>query len=197
MAHAVHHRFTFAEYVALDEDSRTKHEFLGGQVWAMSGGTPEHAAISMNIGAMLTNALRGRPCRTYSSDLRVRVPSTGLGTYPDVTVICGRVELDPEDPKKHTVLNPCLIVEVLSPSTEDYDRGEKLGHYKTIPELSEIVLVAHDRHEVEIVRREADGSWSREIARDGESLRLVSIGCELLVREVYRDPLASGGLASE
>ncbi len=96
----------------------------------------------------------------------MRVQATGLGTYPDVTVICGHLELDPEDPKKHTALNPRVLVEVLSPSTEDYDRGEKLGHYKKIPAVSEIVLVAHDRHEVEIVRREADGSWSREIARE-------------------------------
>lgn len=189
MAHAAHHRFTFEEYLALEDDSGTKHEFLGGQVWAMSGGTPEHAAVSMNIGALLSNELRGKPCRTYSSDLRVRVQATGLGTYPDVTVIGGRLELDPEDPKKHTAINPRVVVEVLSPSTEDYDRGDKLGHYKQIPSLAEIVLVGHDRREVEIVRREADGTWSREIARDGDVVRLTSLGCELPVEEVYRNPL--------
>jgi uncharacterized RDD family membrane protein YckC len=89
-----------------------------------------------------------------------------------VTVICDRLELDPEDPKKHTAINPRVLVEVLSPSTEDYDRGEKLGHYKTIPSVAEVMLVAHDRREVEIVRREADGSWSRQIARDGDVARL-------------------------
>lgn len=189
MAHAAHHRFTFDEYLTLEGDSGAKHEYLAGQVWAMAGGTPEHAAVSMNVGALLTNALRGKPCRVYSSDLRVRVQATSLGTYPDVTVICGQVELDAADAKKHTVCNPRVLVEVLSASTEDYDRGEKLGHYKQIPSLTEVVLVAHDRHEVEIVRREPDGSWSREIARKGEVARLTSIDCELPVDEIYRDPL--------
>ena len=191
MTQAAHHTFTFDEYLVLEQDSGIKHEFLGGQVWAMSGGTPEHAAVTANVTALLSNGLRSQPCRTYSSDLRVRVQATGLGTYPDVTVICGHLELDPEDPKKHTAINPRVLVEVLSPSTEDYDRGEKLGHYKKIPTVAEVVLVAHDRQEVEIVRREADGSWSREIARAGEIARLVSIGCELPVAEIYRDPLVS------
>jgi Uma2 family endonuclease len=108
-----------------------------------------------------------------------------------VTVICSKVELDPADSKQHTALNPKLIVEVLSPSTEDYDRGEKLGNYKQIPSLLEVVLVAHDRPEVEVVRREADGSWSRHIARESGAVRLESIACELLVAEIYLDPLAS------
>jgi Uma2 family endonuclease len=189
MIQAAHHIFTFDEYLVLEQDSGIKHEFLGGQVWAMSGGTPEHAAVTANVTTLLSNALRNQACRTYSSDLRMRVQATGLGTYPDVTVICGHLELDPEDPKKHTAINPRVLVEVLSPSTEDYDRGEKLGHYKKIPTVAEVVLVAHDRQEVEIVRREADGSWSREIARAGEVARLASIGCELPVAEIYRDPL--------
>ena len=191
MATAAHHRFTFGEYIALEAQSAIKHEFLGGQVWAMAGGAPEHAALSMSIGTLLTNALRGKPCPMFGSDLRVRVLATGLGTYPDVTVICGRLELDPEDPKGHTAVNPRVIVEVLSPSTEDYDRGEKLGHYKQIPSVTEIVLVAHDRREVEVVRREADGSWSRAIAGSGAVAVLSSIDCGLPVSEIYRDPLAS------
>src|SRR5205809_1106015 len=109
MGRSAHHHFTFGEYVRLEEDSGTKHEFLGGQVWAMAGETRQHAAISMNVSTLLTNALRGKPCRTYSSDLRVRVQATGLATYPDVTVIGGRAELDPEDPKKHTAVNPRVI----------------------------------------------------------------------------------------
>ncbi|MEO8180135.1 MAG: Uma2 family endonuclease [Deltaproteobacteria bacterium] len=191
MAQAVHHRFTFEEYVRLEEDSGTKHEFVAGNVFAMSGGTPEHAAITANVARLLGNALEHEPCRVFSPDLRVRVAATGLGTYPDVTVICAQLELDPADPKQHTALNPKLIVEVLSPSTEDYDRGDKLGNYKQIPSLEEVVLVAHDRSEVEVVRREADGSWSRHIARANEAVKLISIGCELPVVEIYRDPLAS------
>jgi Uma2 family endonuclease len=146
--------------------------------------------VIANVSTLLNNGLRGKPCRTYSSELRVRVQATGLGTYPDVLVICGRLELDPEDAKKQTAINPRLIVEVLSPSTEDYDRGEKLGQYKRIPTLAEVVLVAHDRREIEIVRRETDGSWSREIAREDQVARLRSVECDLPVGEVYFDPLA-------
>jgi Uma2 family endonuclease len=123
----------------------------------------------------------------------VRVAATGLGTYADVTVICGRLELDPADPKRHTATNPKVLVEVLSPSTEDYDRGDKLGNYKLISTLAEVVLVAHDRREIEVVRREDDGSWSRHIARAGESVELISLGCALSVSEIYRDPLAASG----
>ncbi len=192
MAHAAHHRFTFDEYLRVEEDSGTKHEFVSGSVYAMSGGTPEHAGITANVARLLGNALEGRPCRVFSPDLRVRVQASGLGTYADVTVICGQLEYDPADPKRHTALNPKLVVEVLSPSTEDYDRGEKLGSYKQIPSLEEVVLIAHDRREVEVVRREPDGSWSRQIAGDDDRVRLTSLGCELAVSEIYRDPLAAG-----
>ena len=192
MALAPHHRFTFDDYLQVEEDSGIKHEFLAGQVWAMSGGSPAHAAVAANVMTLLGNALRDKSCRTYSSDLRVRVQATGLGTYPDVTVVCDRLELDPEDPKKHTAINPRVIVEVLIPSTEDYDRGDKLGHYKQIPSLAEVLLVAHDRREVEVVRREADGGWSREIVREGGVARLRSLECDLPVDEIYRDPLAAG-----
>lgn len=190
MAQATHHRFTFDEYVRLEEESVVRHEFIGGQVYATSGGSPDHAGVTANITRLLGNALAGRPCRIFSPDLRVRVQATGLGTYADVTVIWGEIELDPEDPKKHTALNPKVLVEVLSPSTEDYDRGEKLGNYKQIASLAEILLVAHDRREIEIVRREMDGSWSRHIGRAGERAEIASLDCALSVDEVYEDPLA-------
>jgi Uma2 family endonuclease len=190
MAQPTRQRFSFDDYLVLEDVAAVRHEFLDGQVWAMAGGSPDHAAVCANVCALLSNALRGQPCRVYSSDLRVRVQATGLGTYPDVTVICGKLETDPEDRKGHTVINPRLIVEVLSPSTADYDRDEKLSHYQKIPTLQEVVLVAHDRQEVEVVRREANGSWSRHLARDTESAHLTSVGCELPTKEVYRNPLA-------
>lgn len=190
MAQAAHARYTFDDYLEIEEDSGVKHEFVNGQILAMSGGTPNHAGITTNVSRLIGNSLEGRPCRVFSPDLRIRVLTTGIGTYADVAVICGKIELDPADPKKHTALNPRLLVEVLSPSTEDYDRGDKLGHYKLIPSLAEVVLVAHDRREVEVVRREEDGSWSRHISRDGETVRLESVGCDLPVAEIYRDPLA-------
>lgn len=183
-------RFTFDEYLLLEDIAEVKHEFLDGEVWAMAGGSPEHAAIIGNVTTLLNVQLRGPRCRVHSTGLRVRAKATGLGTYPDVTVICGRLERDPEDRSGHTAVNPRVIVEVLSPSTEAHDRGEKLSHYQAIPSLREVVLVAHDRQEIEVVRREADGTWSRHIAGPGQSARLASIACDLAVAEVYRDPLS-------
>jgi Uma2 family endonuclease len=189
MAAPAHHRFSFDEYLMLEEDSGMRHEFLHGQVWAMSSGTPDHAAMAGNVLTLLNVQLSGKKCRVFTSDLRIRVVATGLGTYPDVSVVCGRLELDPEDSKRHTVVNPRILVEVLSPSTEACDRGEKLRHYQQVASVDEIVLVAHDRREIEVVRREPDGSWSRHAARDGETMHLSSVACELPVGEVYRDPL--------
>jgi Uma2 family endonuclease len=158
----------------------------------MAGGSPEPAAIIGNVTTLLNVQLRGQRCRVHSAELRVRVKATGLGTYPDVTVVCGRFERDPDDRTGHTAINPRVIVEVLSPSTEDYDRGEKLSHYQLIPSLEEVVLVAHDRDEIEVVRREPSGTWSRHVVRAGQSARLTSIACDLAVAEVYRDPLGVG-----
>jgi Uma2 family endonuclease len=190
MAQAAHHVFDFAAYVMLEHDSAVKHEYLRGQVWAMSGGTPAHARVAGNVLTLLSTQLRERKCSAFTSDLRIRVQATDLATYPDVSVVCGSLSLDPEDAKGHTVVNPRVVVEVLSPSTEAYDRGEKLAHYKQIPELAEIVLVAHDRREIQVVRREADGAWSAHVWRGNERARVESIGCELPLVDVYRDPLA-------
>jgi Uma2 family endonuclease len=189
MVRAARQHFDFESYLALEEMAEFKHEFLDGQVWAMALRTPEHAAICGNVLTLLNVQLQGRRCRVFSSDLRVRVVATGLATYPDVTVVCGKLELDPEDRKGHTVVNPRVVVEILSPSTEEYDRMEKLSQYQKIPGLDEVVLVAHDRHEIEVVRREPDGSWSRHLARDAETARLTSVECNLPVAEVYRNPL--------
>lgn len=194
MVQTAHHRFTFREYLQIEADSAIKHEFVAGQVLAMSGGSPDHAGVTANIARLLGNRLDGKPCRVFSPDLRVRVLATGFASYADVTVICGALELDPEDPKGHTAVNPKVLIEVLSPSTEDYDRGEKLGNYKRIPSLAEVIFVAFNRREVETVRRESDGSWSRHIAHDGGAVQLLSLGCELPVAEIYRDPLTSATL---
>ena len=184
MVHSVRQRFTFEEYLRLEGDSSVKHEFLDGHVWAMAGGTPEHAAIAVNISTFLSNGLRGGPGRPYSSDLRVRVTETGLGTYPDVTVVCGPVVIDPEDKSGTTATNPTLLVEVLSPSTEEYDRGEKLAHYKRIDALKAVLLVAHDEERLELWHRDAD-TWHLAVATEGE-LPLSALGLRLPVAEVYR-----------
>ena len=184
----VRQRFTFPEYVQLDEDTGHKHEYLDGMVWAMAGGSPDHAAIAGNIVTLLNNALRGKRCRAFTSDLRVRVQATGLGTYPDVSVVCDGLDFDPEDPKRHTVINPRVLVEVLSPSTEEYDRGEKLEHYQKIPSLAEVMLVAHDRRYVEVWSKEAD-SWKRKEVDATALVTLESLGCQFALDEVYWDPL--------
>ena len=190
MADPARQRFSFDDYLTLEEDSIVKHEFLNGEAWAMAGGSPDHAAIAVNISTLLTVQLRGQPCRAYSSDLRIRVKATGLTTYPDVSVICGPPEIDPEDRKKQTATNPVVLVEVLSPSTEDYDRGEKLSHYQRIDSLKEIMLVAHDRQMIEIWRR-AGAVWERHEFGMGDLARLESLSCELPLAEVYRNPLSS------
>src|SRR5215471_2519866 len=134
-------RYTRAEYIAFERSSNSKHEYLDGAIYAMAGGSREHAMIAGNVITLLNVALRGHPCAVHSSDLRIRVLDTGLETYPDATVVCGRAQMDPDD--AHVVLNPVVVVEVTSPSSEEYDRGEKLEHYKQIPSLREVVLVSH------------------------------------------------------
>jgi len=179
--------YSFREYLLLEEASNTKHEYQGGQIYAMAGGTPEHAALAVSVSSALSQQLRGRGCRVYSSDLRVRVRETGLATYPDVTVICDQLERDSES--ADTATNPVVLVEVLSPSTAGYDRGEKLAHYKRIDSLREIVLVYHDEQRLEVWRRSGD-VWTCAKAETGETVPLESIGCTLAVDEIYRNELS-------
>jgi Uma2 family endonuclease len=188
MAFPVRQRFTFEEYLILEETSRARHEFLAGHVWAMAGGTPEHGAVVANVTVLLGNQLRGRPRRVFTSDVRVRVKTTGLATYRDVSVVCGQLQTDPDDPKGHAVINPTVVVEVMSPSSEEYDRGEKLAQYKQIGSLQEIVLVAHEEQRIEIWRRDEE-RWQLQLARGGATARIESIGCELPLDDVYRNPL--------
>jgi Uma2 family endonuclease len=181
-AHPVFH--TFVEYVRLEENSPIKHEYLAGHIYAMGTGTPEHAALAMAVGAKLALALAGGRCRVFSSDLRIRVRSTGLGTYPDVSVVCGPRELDPED--TNTVTNPTVLVEVTSKSTEEYDRGEKFEHCREILSLREYVLVSHREPAIEVRRRGIDGTWASQVAHAGESVALESVPCVLGVTEIYQ-----------
>lgn len=188
MTQAVRQRFDFASYIELEEVSRVRHEYLDGMAWAMAGGSPEHARIAANVAGALLSQLANRRCAVFSSDLRVRIPATGLATYPDVSVVCGQLELDPEDSTRHTVTNPRVVVEVLSPSTEEYDRGEKLAHYRALPALEEIVLVATNRQCIDVWRRTAEG-WRSQRVEQG-SVELSSLQCQLSLAAVYADPLA-------
>lgn len=183
-----HHRHSYRDYLALEEASNVKHEYLGGDIQAMAGGTPEHAALQVAVSSLLHDRLRGGACRVFSSDLRVRVLATGLATYPDVTVVCGELERDPDS--SITVVNPTLVVEVLSDGTEEYDRGEKREHYEKIPSLREYLLVSQRERRLELLRRRSDGSWEhRQASGPGESLRLDSVACLLDLDAVYRGVL--------
>ncbi|EYF08431.1 Uma2 family endonuclease [Chondromyces apiculatus] len=173
---------SFADYLALERDSDIKHEHLDGEVYAMSGGTPAHSLIADNVSAELRSALRGRPCRVFNSDMRIRVQATGLATYPDISVFCGKIEREPAD--ANTLVNPLVLVEVLSPSSEAYDRGDKFAHYRRIPSLHEYVLVSQSRRRVEFFRRTEDGRWIFDAAEQG-SIDLASPGCSLSLDEVY------------
>lgn len=175
--------YTINDYLQLEASSSTKHEFLAGQIYGMAGGTPEHAALKSAITGLLFQELRGKPCRLYDADLRVAVQATGLYTYPDVTAVCGAPERDATD--SNAITNPTLIVEVTSPSTKAYDRGDKFEHYKTIPSLGEYVLVAHDARTIEVFRRSQNGDWSFDSFGEKELARLESIGVSLSVSALY------------
>lgn len=182
-------RYTVQEYVRLEQYANVKHEYLDGQVGAMAGGTPEHARMASAVNAALVTQLRGKACAVYSSDARVRVAATGLDTYPDVTVVCGREQRDPDDPL--ALANPVVLVEVTSQSSDGYDRGEKFEHYKRLDSLREFAVVSHGEPCIEVFRRDARGAWEHvQRARSGERVTLASIACEIDVDEVYRNPLA-------
>jgi Uma2 family endonuclease len=184
------HRYTLREYLDLEEASNLKHEFLDGEIYAMAGGTPEHAALTVAVAAALLAQLQGGPCRVFSSDLRVRILPTGLATYPDITVVCGPLERDPEG--RTTVTNPTVVVEVLSESTEAFDRGEKLEHYKQAPSLRECLLVSQTEPRLEVHRREPDGRWSSHAWRAGETARLTSLNASLDLDALYATALGAG-----
>jgi Uma2 family endonuclease len=183
-------KMTYAEYLAAEERSLEKHEFLDGEIYAMSGGTPEHGALAVAFGVALVNALGNQPCRLFSSDVRVRVQATGLAAYPDISVVCGKLETDAEDP--HAIANPVLLVEVLSDGTEARDRGEKAAHYRHIPSLREYAFVSQRERRIEVYRRNDAGRWELFEFERGARAELASVGVAVAVDDVYRDPLAAG-----
>ena len=180
-------RWTYAEYLAFEEASPEKHELCEGVVLpllvAMAGGTAAHADLSAQVLISLGRPLRGRPGRVYTSDLRVIVEQTSLATYPDVSVICGPIR--PADLDSRAATNPTVLVEVLSPSTEAFDRGEKFAHYRQIPTLRDYVLVSSQRRAIEVFRRDEQGRWILSSAGPGERVSVESLGVDLVVDEIY------------
>jgi Uma2 family endonuclease len=183
MASSTVSKLTEEQYLAIERAADFKSDFLDGVMYAMSGGSPLHARLAIGIQAELRAALRGGPCEVYNSDLRVRV-SSRMYTYPDASVVCGKLSL--ADDEKDVLLNPVVIFEVLSPSTEGYDRGLKFQHYRTIPSLREYVLVEQDKIQVEQYIRQDDGTWMLRDHRglDAE-LKMDSIGATLPLRLIY------------
>jgi Uma2 family endonuclease len=176
-------RFTEAEYLALERASDRKHEFVDGAIVAMAGARPEHNMLAANVTAALVVLGRPRGCATMTSDQRVHVPSTGLYTYPDVTVVCGERRFDRGEPP--SLLNPTLVVEITSDSTEDYDRGKKFLHYQAIAELREYVIVSHRQARIDHYRR-AEGGWLLTTCteRNG-AVTLAALDGALALADVY------------
>lgn len=182
-----HVTLTYAQYLELEKASEAKHEYLRGEVWAMAGGTPSHAKIVANVAIALGGALRGKPCGVFSSDLRVRVVETDRSTYPDVTVVCGKRETAIDD--EQAVVNPVLLVEVLSDSTEASDRGEKFAHLQSLNSLKEYVLVNQRSQRIEVFHRGEGATWILSSYVQGP-IELKSIDVTVEVAELYDDPTA-------
>ncbi|MCL2776675.1 MAG: Uma2 family endonuclease [Polyangiaceae bacterium] len=184
MTVALRESFTEAEYLALEKASDHKHEFVDGAILAMAGARPAHNALASHVAAALVALTRGRDCLTLSSDQRVHVPATKLYTYPDVTVACGERRYDDADPP--SLLNPTLVVEVTSDSTEDFDRGKKFLHYQSIIELRDYVIVSHRERRIDHFRREGDGQWHLAThTRDDARVDFPAYGGAFCLSDIY------------
>ena len=172
------------EYLAIERKAEYKSEYCNGEMVAMSGATRKHNVIAGNIHTELNQQLKNRQCEAYISDMRVRIPATGLYTYPDIIVVCGEPKF--EDDYFDTLLNPNVLVEVLSPSTESYDRGRKSSYYRTVESLAEYLLVSQDEYKVEQYAKQPDGRWLLTDIRSLEGVvDLASIQCVLKLKDVY------------
>lgn len=177
-------KYTLEEYLAFEEQSEEKHEYFAGNIYAMAGASPSHNLLCFNLGGLLFTGLRGSDCRGFTSDQKIWIESAGLTTYPDLTIVCGQAQFDPEHPTLLT--NPRLIIEVLSPSTMAYDRSEKWSFYQQLPSLMEYLLVWQDRPQIEQYSRQADNSWRYwRVAGLEQTLTLAALHCELLLGEIY------------
>lgn len=176
---------TEAEYLAFERDHEFKHEFLEGEICAMSGASEAHNLIVSSVIVTLYNQLRGKGCKVYPSDMKVRTPLTGSYTYPDITILCGG-EAQFDDEQRDILLNPTVIIEVLSPTTERYDRGKKFQLYREIAALQEYILIAQDSPHIERFIRQNDNIWQfSEAVGLASSLDLSSIDCTLALADVY------------
>jgi Uma2 family endonuclease len=179
------HRYTYADYVGLELQSPTKHEFLDGEIYAMAGGTEEHPALAAEILRVLGNAAVDQPCRVHTSDLRIYVAGVGLATFPDGAVICGPLEQHEPSPLA-TAMNPSVLLEVTSDSSEEYDTIEKLQYYRTIPSLRDYIVVSHREKRLTVHSRDSAGDWTTSMATTEGRARVHSLGADIIVDEIYR-----------
>jgi Uma2 family endonuclease len=180
-------RITPQEYLDLERKAEVKSEYMDGEMFAMSGASREHARIVLNIASHLNSEFQGRPCEVYASELRTKITQTGSYTYPDVVAVCGGAVF--EDDYFDTLINPQLIVEVLSDSTESYDRGRKFAHYRTVESLLQYVLVSQTECRVECFKRQSDdANWLyTEAARLEESVELSSVATRISLAQIYQN----------
>jgi Uma2 family endonuclease len=180
------HRYTYAEYVALEKESPTKHEFFDGEIYAIAGGSEDHSALAANVISALVNAVGDRACRVHTSDLRIYVEAVGLATFSDASVICGELGQHPPSPEA-TALNPVILVEVTSDSSEEYDTGPKLEAYQTISTLREYIIISHRERRITLYRRDDAGAWTMRAAIAGGRVTVPTLGAELNVDSIYRN----------
>jgi Uma2 family endonuclease len=178
-------KLTDEEYLAIEEKAEFKSEFYRGEMFAMAGGSDLHALLGNAIGGELRSALKGRTCRAYNSELKVRVAHGGLYAYPDVSVVCGEVQF--AEGTNKVITNPSVVVEVLSPSTEAYDRGSKSSEYRKIPSLREYAFISQVEPRVEIYGRKANGEWGEfsEYVGLGATCRFHSLDCAISLADLY------------
>lgn len=179
-------RYTPQEYYHLERGAPYKSDYYKGEIFAMAGGTARHSLIETNIIRELSTRLKGTPCATHGPDLRLKIKAGGLRVYPDASVYCSPLQYDEEDPFSETATNPTLLVEVLSPSTEAYDRGLKSASYRQIESLQAFLIVWQESPHVEWYERQSDGSWAlREETRPEASVHLRSLCIDLPLAEIY------------
>jgi Uma2 family endonuclease len=182
-AQAIPKTYTFDEYLEIERKAGYRSELVNGYIYAMAGASRMHNLVAGNTFGELRQQLKGRPCEAYTSDMRVKVEATGRATYPDVVVVCGEPKF--ADDVKDTLLNPLVIVEVLSPSTEADDRGEKFAHYRRIDSLQEYVLLSQDRIRVEHYRRQGEQWLLTDVADLDSMLELPALGFSVPLRDIY------------
>jgi Uma2 family endonuclease len=177
-------KWTIEAYLDHERESDIRHEYYLGEIFAMAGAEPVHVDIGSNVISSLVVQTKGRNCKVHNPDMRVTT-ATGLYTYPDISVVCGERRFNTDKPK--TLLNPMVIIEVLSPSTENYDRGDIFHHYASISELRAYVLIDSQRRRIECFSRQEDGAWRIDLIADGDArpLELSAIACSLTLAEVY------------